>query len=164
MWSFKKKRIPQPGEVWTRKDDLLGPWPTNEGVFIRDVQQGIVRYAFGVEKPRLPQGYSWSDHRATFSISPFYIHIITRRQLMGMFDSLYMDCPNCGHKKSLEFQSKSGECLLNEYTVENIPNEVLAGLHSYGSKCRNCGKIYKPVVKEQQVVKVYTIILMQDKE
>lgn len=83
---------------------------------------------------------------------------------MGMFDSLYMDCPNCGHKKSLEFQSKSGECLLNEYTVENIPNEVLAGLHSYGSKCRNCGKIYKPVVKEQQVVKVYTIVLVQDKE
>lgn len=78
MWPFKKKRIPQPGEVWTRKDDLLGPWPTNEGVFIRDVQQGIVRYAFGVEKPRLPQGYSRSDHRATiFNFTVLYSYNYT---------------------------------------------------------------------------------------
>ncbi|WP_156829747.1 hypothetical protein [Methylovulum miyakonense] len=48
---------------------------------------------------------------------------------MGMFDSVYVPCPKCGELN--EFQSKGGDCLLNEYTLENAPANVLLDINRH---------------------------------
>ena len=57
---------------------------------------------------------------------------------MGLFDSVYADCPTC--EKPLEFQSKSGECGLNNYTVADAPTEVLWDVLNEPNFCRHCGE------------------------
>ena len=40
---------------------------------------------------------------------------------MGLFDSVYAECPECGQRN--EFQSKADVCpYMNSYTVENAPD------------------------------------------
>lgn len=59
---------------------------------------------------------------------------------MGMLDNVYIPCPNCNH--TVRCQSKSGSYELNDYTLENSPMEVLAGLvgDSGWKQCTNCKK------------------------
>jgi hypothetical protein len=45
---------------------------------------------------------------------------------MGMFDSVFVDCPHCGKKN--ELQTKNGECILGRYDLVNAPPEVLLGV------------------------------------
>lgn len=83
---------------------------------------------------------------------------------MGMFDSLYIDCPNCKAEGVLEFQSKNGPCECNIYNIENVPDEVLIGLHQdIDAKCPYCGKSFLPKVREQKVVVIHTIVLVEVK-
>ena len=57
---------------------------------------------------------------------------------MGLYDSVMVKCPKCGEEKN-EFQSKSGECLLDVYTLENCPNDVMVNVNRH-SPCKcNCG-------------------------
>lgn len=56
---------------------------------------------------------------------------------MGMFDSLMVPCPKCG--AMVEFQSKAGECILAEYTIEDCPIVILADLMGEKEKCA-CGQ------------------------
>jgi len=61
---------------------------------------------------------------------------------MGMFDSVYVPCPKCGELN--EFQSKGGDCLLIEYTLENAPANVLLDMNRHSpATCRNCGTTYE---------------------
>jgi hypothetical protein len=55
---------------------------------------------------------------------------------MGMFDSLYVPCGFCG--KSLEFQSKAGECALRDYTLPDVPPAVAGDLIGESKTC-TCG-------------------------
>ncbi len=55
---------------------------------------------------------------------------------MGMYDSVMAKCPNCNTE--LEFQSKSGHCLLKRYSASSVPVEVVGGLDA--EKCHNCKK------------------------
>lgn len=55
---------------------------------------------------------------------------------MGMFDSLYVKC-TCG--KEVEFQSKTGECSLARYTLDDCPPKVAAGLIGETQTCE-CGE------------------------
>jgi hypothetical protein len=57
---------------------------------------------------------------------------------MGMFDSFMATCPDCG--KQVEFQSKAGDCLLNEYTVTNVPAMVACDLDGDVGSCE-CGRL-----------------------
>lgn len=57
---------------------------------------------------------------------------------MGMYDSLFVKCPNCKHM--LEFQSKSGRCSLDRYSEKNLVPEVAIGLHGDIVKCDFCNK------------------------
>ncbi len=60
---------------------------------------------------------------------------------MGMFDSLIVSCPDCdGH---IEFQSKSGECILRNYTEDNLPTQVAIGMNGDIESCRKCNKSLK---------------------
>ena len=72
---------------------------------------------------------------------------------MGMFDSLIVKCPEC--KSPVEFQSKAGECMLAEYSVNNVPDEIALDLKDEVSQCENCGYSCRLNV---QVIKMITVI------
>ena len=57
---------------------------------------------------------------------------------MGMFDSLYVDCPNC--LSPLEFQSKAGECSLARYTLKDLPLKIAIDLEGKFKTCLKCGR------------------------
>ena len=70
-----------------------------------------------------------------------------------MFDSVMVDCPKCGEVEGIEFQSKSGECLLHRYTVDSAPVEVLVGVHKgYASSCNKCGESYYPKLMKREII------------
>lgn len=57
---------------------------------------------------------------------------------MGMFDTVLVDCPECG--KEYGFQSKSGECLMRTYTLSNCPADVMMNVNRHAPvKCGKCG-------------------------
>jgi predicted RNA-binding Zn-ribbon protein involved in translation (DUF1610 family) len=58
---------------------------------------------------------------------------------MSMFDTVFVKCPNCGSMVSC--QSKSGQCLMYTYTMNNVPDDVLFGLigDSGYKQCHSCG-------------------------
>lgn len=57
---------------------------------------------------------------------------------MGMFDTVMVPCPRCGERS--EFQSKSGDCLLQVYNLELCPQDVLGDVNRYApNTCRKCG-------------------------
>ncbi len=55
---------------------------------------------------------------------------------MGMFDSVYVDCPHCG--KPVEFQSKEGECYMNTYKLADAPTEILRDIMNWPNHCEKC--------------------------
>lgn len=58
---------------------------------------------------------------------------------MGMFDSLYVICPECG--ENIEFQSKSGNCNLEAYNIYNCDPRVAVDLDGESASCDHCGYI-----------------------
>lgn len=58
---------------------------------------------------------------------------------MGLFDSLYIDCPHCGGK--VELQSKAdADPYLKRYTMENVPRHILEDVINdpvYHERCGN---------------------------
>ena len=58
---------------------------------------------------------------------------------MGMFDSVWFACPNCGER--MEAQSKGGECLCNDYSPNQVPYDVATDAHIH-RPCK-CGKAYR---------------------
>lgn len=57
---------------------------------------------------------------------------------MGLFDSVYVPCANCGTK--IEYQSKAGECYMHEYDIETASTEVLMDVINDPRQCYKCGK------------------------
>ena len=55
---------------------------------------------------------------------------------LGMFDSLYIKCPKCGHE--LEYQSKSGPCSLLCFNEKDLPVVVAIGLDNQVVECEFC--------------------------
>lgn len=56
---------------------------------------------------------------------------------MGVYDSVMVPCPVCGTVS--EFQSKSGECLMREYTLEECPQDVLGDVNRHAPNvCEQC--------------------------
>jgi|JI10StandDraft_1071094.scaffolds.fasta_scaffold1811746_1 transcription elongation factor Elf1 len=65
---------------------------------------------------------------------------------MGMFDSVKVPCPKCG--KEQLFQSKGGDCILEEYTLENAPLDVLMDINRHAPYgCLKCGCEFAVQVK-----------------
>lgn len=60
---------------------------------------------------------------------------------MGMFDSVYVDCPKCG--TDIEFQSKAGDCILGTYNLNNAPQEILEDIEGDVEECHKCGETVK---------------------
>ena len=60
---------------------------------------------------------------------------------MGVYDSVLVKCQKCNEE--LEFQSKSGECSLRVYDLENCPNDVLQDVNRHSPMRCYCGVVYK---------------------
>ena len=60
---------------------------------------------------------------------------------MGMFDWIRVPCPKCGD--IIGFQSKAGDCNLDEYTLYNAPPEILGDISRDREICKNCGSVVK---------------------
>lgn len=61
---------------------------------------------------------------------------------MGCYDSVMVPCPKCGERR--EFQSKSGDCNLASYNLEEAPVDVLADVNRHGARrCDGCGTLFE---------------------
>lgn len=69
---------------------------------------------------------------------------------MGLFDSVLVACPKCGHR--MEFQSKAGPCLLGCYTPEDMPAVVAVDLVGEAQTCQECGARVVGVLDQPPVV------------
>lgn len=56
---------------------------------------------------------------------------------MGMFDTVYFECPACGREHSV--QSKAGRCVLEEYTYRSVPAAIADDLDRQEVVC-DCGR------------------------
>ena len=67
-----------------------------------------------------------------------------------MFDSVMVKCPICGQEN--EFQSKSGECFLEVYTLENCPDDVMVNVNRHSPiECR-CGTLYEVDIENRKAI------------
>ncbi len=71
---------------------------------------------------------------------------------MGMYDSVWVKCPKCETEN--EFQTKSGECLLDNYTLENCPDDALANVNRHSPCNCDCGAFYEVDITERKAVLV----------
>lgn len=56
---------------------------------------------------------------------------------MGMFDSVWVECPGCG--KRMEFQSKAWGCEMDSWTLESAPGAVLYDIMNDPRYHETCG-------------------------
>jgi len=65
---------------------------------------------------------------------------------MGMFDTVMVPCPACGAREA--WQSKSGDCRLDTYSLEDAPDDVLEGVIGDGpTRCLKCGVLFGVVIE-----------------
>ena len=58
---------------------------------------------------------------------------------MGLFDSVYVDCPHCD--KKIEHQSKADiDPCMNSFTISDAPAHILRDVLNDPHYCRGCGK------------------------
>jgi hypothetical protein len=60
---------------------------------------------------------------------------------MGMYDTIMVPCPKCAERT--EFQTKSGECLLHTWNLEDAPADALGDVNRHAPyTCEKCGTIF----------------------
>lgn len=69
---------------------------------------------------------------------------------MGLYDSIYAKCPNCGEE--IEFQTKSGDCLMGSYTIENCPDIALANANRHAPIECDCGLIHEVDIVNRKLI------------
>jgi hypothetical protein len=68
---------------------------------------------------------------------------------MGVYDTVMVPCPTC--ETRAEFQSKSGRCLLETYTLEDAPDDVLLDVNRHAPMhCRQCGTRFAVALSGQR--------------
>ena len=58
-----------------------------------------------------------------------------------MYDTVLVPCPECGDK--WEFQSKSGECLLQEVELNECPDDILHDVNRHSPYTCECGTVFE---------------------
>ena len=66
---------------------------------------------------------------------------------MGMFDSVIGKCPTC-EVGLVEFQSKVGECILENYELDEVPINIAKDIKGDGGVCTECGEVFNIVPEE----------------
>jgi hypothetical protein len=58
---------------------------------------------------------------------------------MGLFDSVWIDCPNCG--RPVEFQSKAdGDPCCRRFSLDDAPTHILTDILNAPEHCMGCGQ------------------------
>lgn len=61
---------------------------------------------------------------------------------MGMFDSLFIECPHCKYEN--ELQTKNGPCELEQYRIQDkLPSYILETFDGSVDKCHSCQAWFK---------------------
>lgn len=68
-----------------------------------------------------------------------------------MFNSIYVPCRKCGNR--VEFQTKSGTCILDSWDIENAPNIEVEGIIGDSWRC-NCGHLISVEKDESAEIKI----------
>jgi hypothetical protein len=57
---------------------------------------------------------------------------------MGVFDQVFVECPNC--KEKVEFQSKANKegPGLEEFTLKSAPQEIITDIAGDQATCKKC--------------------------
>jgi hypothetical protein len=75
---------------------------------------------------------------------------------MGMFDTVYVSCPEC--REELAFQSKSGDCCCIDYDLEDAPQDVLIDVNRHSPHtCPKCQTQFKVILMQKIVPKVVKV-------
>lgn len=69
---------------------------------------------------------------------------------MGMYDTVTVNCPKCGEEH--DCQSKSGDCLLRHYTLENCPDDVLENINRHAPNECDCGTSFEVNINTKEIV------------
>ncbi|MFA5319533.1 MAG: hypothetical protein WC387_04210 [Candidatus Paceibacterota bacterium] len=69
---------------------------------------------------------------------------------MGVFDTVLVKCPKCGKKN--DFQTKSGDCFLEVYELDNCPDNVLADVNRHSPCHCKCGTIYEVDIPNRKAI------------
>lgn len=60
---------------------------------------------------------------------------------MGVYDTVEVPCPECGRIEY--FQSKSGKRLMANYTLQDVPDDVLKDINRHAPcKCIDCQTLF----------------------
>ena len=66
-----------------------------------------------------------------------------------MYDTVLVPCPKCG--EIAEFQSKSGDCFLEIYTVQDCPDDVLIDINRHSPCiCNRCNTPFYYDIKNRR--------------
>lgn len=71
---------------------------------------------------------------------------------MGCFDSVWVNCRRCD--TPIEWQSKAGDCALDNYSIHQLPVEIAGDLANESSSCEKCGTVH--TIRVQTFVSVET--------
>jgi len=74
---------------------------------------------------------AWFHHRIEKKI---------KRVKMGLYDSVWVECPNCTEIN--KFQTKSGDCFLKDYRLEDCPDDVLEDVNRHSPIECACKTLY----------------------
>jgi len=75
---------------------------------------------------------------------------------MGMVDSVLACCPNCG--AVLSFQSKAGECSLQEFSADAVPANIAVDIEGDVLACDECLKVWRITTQQMPpMVKMYLV-------
>jgi hypothetical protein len=67
-----------------------------------------------------------------------------------MYDSVWVECPKCGQAN--EFQSKGGDCLLNNYNLQKCPDDVMSDINRHSPYRCECGAVYEVDINNRMPV------------
>ena len=59
---------------------------------------------------------------------------------MGLYDDVLVKCPGCGAETA--FQSKGGECLMDTFTLQTVPADVLSDVNRHAPQTCDCGTTF----------------------
>jgi hypothetical protein len=69
---------------------------------------------------------------------------------MGLFDTIWVKCPKCN--EDIGFQSKSGDCSMEDYMLEDCPEDVLSDANRHSpEKCWNCETLLQINIDDRAV-------------
>lgn len=69
-----------------------------------------------------------------------------------MYDTIIVPCPNCGEEQG--FQSKSGQCILRNYILEDCPDDALEDVNRHSPYECDCGIKFEVDIPTRTAVEV----------